>query len=361
MAWARLTTEPIKSNVPSEYLYLFIDKEYPKPTPLQGRKTLTKEQKAAYEEMTRERQKMFDMLDSGTYDIGNNTIKLESIGRILGSNNDFQLEKCFVYKIKPLHAEARRESYSYHSNYHVSKFEVEKKMEGLKELIDFTVNEPEFARVMQYVAIHGLKEEYRKEALDIFEYVHHKYPKASLHLEDVLYNYIHRDEKMLRMFEDKPQFESYIQTLLASGYVTYSNDRDMYSYLHDELVKNLIKANWFSVAVDYLELLPKSVIDVWFKCFSSDAEVAKVLRAHDSEPIVKKLIQLLGGSITGLRLTVRRESDNWDGYVELDRVWCENMSDARTYAIKHYGVTYDMATKDSSYWYGENDEYFIIN
>lgn len=360
MSWARLTTEPIKSNVPSEYLYLFIDKEYPKPLPLKGRKTLTKEQKEAYEEMTRERQKMFDMLDSGTYDIGNNIIKLESIGRILGSNNDFQLEKCFVYKIKPLHSEARRESYSYHSNYHVSKFEVEKKMEGLKELIDYTVNEPGFARVMQYVTIHGLKEEYRKETLDIFEYVHHKYPKASFHLEDVLYDYIHRDGEMLYMFHDKPQFESYIQTLLALGYVTYSGDKDMYSYHHDELVKNLIKANWFSIAVDYLESLTQDMINVWFKGFSSDFDVKRIIRSHDSEPIVKKLIQLLGVESTGIKLKVRRTNDSWDGFAELDEVWCEDMSDVRTYAIKYYGVTYDMATEDVSDWRGDNDEYFII-
>ena len=67
---------PVEKEIPDNMKYIFITKDYPKPTPKDGKKKCTKEQIKEYDNVMDKRKQMFDMLDSGHYDIGNSSVEL---------------------------------------------------------------------------------------------------------------------------------------------------------------------------------------------------------------------------------------------------------------------------------------------
>ena len=74
MAFNYISTSPRHDEIPDNMKYIFITKDYPKPTPKDGKKKCTKEQIKEYDNVMDKRKQMFDMLDSGHYDIGNSSV-----------------------------------------------------------------------------------------------------------------------------------------------------------------------------------------------------------------------------------------------------------------------------------------------
>ena len=129
VAFNYISTSPRHDEIPDNMKYIFITKDYPKPTPKDGKKKCTKEQIKEYDNVMDKRKQMFDMFDSGHYDIGNSSVELRPFSENL--YNIVDKESCYIYKIKPINSAKNYERYGSKESYYVSKFDVEKRINNV--------------------------------------------------------------------------------------------------------------------------------------------------------------------------------------------------------------------------------------
>ena len=180
MAFNYISTSPRHDEIPDNMKYIFITKDYPKPTPKDGKKKCTKEQIKEYNNVMDKRKQMFDMLNSGHYDIGNSSVELRPFSENL--YNIVDKESCYIYKIKPINSAKNYERYGSKDSYYVSKFDVEKRINNIYELIDDLSGTIYYADLFHYIFDRGhLKNEgYREHAIELFEYAKKNHPDKKI-------------------------------------------------------------------------------------------------------------------------------------------------------------------------------------
>lgn len=359
MGYYTLTTQPVQDKVPESYRYIFINKEYPVPQPPAGKKRLTKEQKEKYEKACNDRKTMFAMLNSGTYDIGNGKIRLEKLDSEY-STTDIKIEKHFVYKIIPINAYFDRgSSWSRREGYYVSKFNVEKKIESVYELIDDLIDSETLYEVLSTVLKHGSysNDGYREEAFEIFRYIKAKYPNKEIFLYKLLIIPDSLTIEFNNSFNVSPQTEEYIQSLLNEGLISLYEPEQWWD---SEIIEHLLSNQWFNIAKEFALQVPENLRDRVYNWLRDSEFVRKVTRENSDQEIVREFSNLIGIGKNDLTLTVIRDGDFFDEDEIIEEVSFKNMPDVRTYVIRKYGVPYDRVKDEPYRWRGENDECFRV-
>ena len=357
MAFYCINTEPIQEEIPENMRYIFITKDYPKPTPNDGKKKCTKEQIKQYNEMMGKRKTMFDMLDSGHYDIGNAMIKVEPFAN--GLSGFIGTESDYIYKIKPINAcKQYRSSYSRNEDFFVSKFDVEKRIDTVYELIDDLSNSIYYADLFHYIFDRGHynNEGYRKYAIGLFEYAKKNYPDKKIYLSDCIRRVLHSYDHDGR-YNNEPRIEEYVQILLDNSYIELTQDWD---YQHDT-VKNLIRANWFNIAKDYILAIPDDLRDSYLSDVKKDEYTMNILRANSDKDVVKEIVSLLKVEDMCVVLKVIKYCEWFDEEEIKETKTFKDMNEVRSYVIREYGVPFEDAIKNIGQWRGKDDETFKIS
>ena len=356
-----IKTKPIQDDIPKKYRYLFITKDYPKPTPPEGKKKCTKEQLERYNDTLAKRKEMFNMLDSGTYDVGNSEIELDSFTSFLTFHYK-ETDDYLIYKINPIHSRKTSESWNSRERYCVSKFTVEKKITGIYEFIDDLADEEAcYIELFRYFFDQGHYSNagYRQQAIELFEYFAKKYPDKSIYLEDL----IRRDNTWGSgsRYEKNSKMEEYVRELFDNNLIKLINDK---SYELTYYIRNLITSNWFYIAkvclksLESLKSLNNTIAWTGVKWLAEDKDVLKVLRENSDKEIVKEISSMLGIKDNGIVLNVYSYMD-WDDDKLIESKTFKDMDEVRTYVIQKYKIPFEKASKDVNYWRLEDDDTFF--
>ena len=353
MAFDYISTSPRHDEIPDNMKYIFITKDYPKPTPKDGKKKCTKEQIKEYDNVMDKRKQMFDMLDSGHYDIGNSSVELRPFSENL--YNIVDRESCYIYKIKPINSAKNYERYGSKDSYYVSKFDVEKRINNIYELIDDLSGTIYYADLFHYIFDRGhLKNEgYREHAIELFEYAKKNHPDKKIYLSDCILRVLHSYEHDGR-YKKEEYIEEYAKYLLDNNMIELTKDWDN----QEDTIKNLIRACWFNIAVDYIKAIPEDVRDIYISDIHKDETVMSVLRENSDKETVKNILSLLKVEDMCVILTVLTEGDWDDRTVEVKTF--KDMNEVRSYVIREHKVPFEDACKNIDRWHGENDEWFKI-
>ena len=357
MAYNCLSIKPQQENISDNMKYIFITKDYSKPTPENGKKKCTREQINRYNEMIADRKKMFEMLDSGHYDIGNSKIELHSFTRDLSSflGSD---EKYYIYKINPINANKTYERFGSGENYFVSKFNVEKRIETAQELIDDLSDSIYYADLFHEIFDRGhyANEGYREYSIELFEYAKKKYPDKKIYLSDCIRRKLHSYDHDGR-YNNEPRIEEYVQMLLDNSYIELTQDWD---YQHDT-VRNLIRANWFNIAKDYILAIPDELRDSYLSDVKKDELTMSILRANSDKDVIKEIVSLLKVEDMCVVLKVIKYCEWFDEEEIKETKTFRDMNEVRSYVIRKYDVSFEDAIKDIEKWRGKDDESFRIS
>lgn len=355
MAFYCINTEPETAEIPENMRYIFITKEYPQPKPPEGKKKCTKEQNKQYKEMMSKRNKMFTMLDSGHYDVGNALITVKPFTYDLSEL--FDKDSSFVYKIRPINSNKKHDRYSNKEEYYVSKFDVEKKIENIYELIDDLSGSIFYADLFHFIFDKGhyANEGYKEHAMELFKYAHEKYPDKKIYLGDCIRNVLHTYDHNGR-YKEQPNMEDYACELLNEKYIELFQEYED----HEAVVKNFICAYWFDICVKYIEAISVDIRNIYLRDIGKNEQVMNVLRKNNDKESVKKIISLLGINDSCVTLTVLQDDDWDDERIEETKVF-KDMNEVRTYVIGKYNVSFEDACKDVQYWRGADDEWFRIS
>ena len=355
MAYNCLSIKPNQENISDDMKYIFITKNYPKPTPENGKKKCTREQINRYNEMMSDRKKMFEMLDSGHYDIGNSKIELHSFTRDLSSflGSD---EKYYIYKINPINANKTYERYGSGENYFVSKFNVEKRIDTVQELIDDLSDSIYYADLFHAIFDRGHygNEGYREYSIELFEYAKKHYPNKKIQLSDCIRRYLHSYDHVGR-YNNEARMEEYAQMLLDNSYIELTQDWDY----QEDTIKNLIRANWFNITKDYILAIPDGLRDSYLRDIKKDEHTMSILRANSDKDVVKEIVSLLKVEDMCVVLKVMRYCE-WED-IEIETKTFKDINEIRSYVIRKYDIPFEDAAKDIKNWRSEKDEYFRIS
>lgn len=357
MAFYCINTEPRQEEIPENMKYIFITKDYPKPTPEDGKKKCTKEQIKKYDEMMDKRKTMFNMLDSGHYDIGNAMIKVEPFTN--GLSSFIGTESDYIYKIKPINAcKQYRSSYLSGEDYFVSKFDIEKRIDTVHELIDDLSNSIYYADLFHYIFDigHYANKEYREYAIGLFQYAKKNYPDYKIYLSDCIRRVLHSYDHTGR-YNGDAYVEEYAKTLLDNSLIELIKEYDD----QENTIKNLISANWFSVARDYILAISEDIRDIYTRDIYKDESIMGVLRANNDKDIVKDIMSLLHIEDMCVILKVIKYDDFDDEEDIVEAKAFKDMNEVRSYVIREYGVPFEDAIKNVGQWRGKDDETFKIS
>lgn len=355
MAYHCLVTKPIQEKISDNMKYIFVTKEYPKPTPENGKKKCTKEQMTHYNDMMANREEMFKILNSGHFDIENATIKLEQFTNNLPSF--IGNEGCYIYKINPINASKTYGGYGSREHYFVSKFDIEKKIETVYELIDDLSNSIYYADLFHYIFDRGhyKNKGYREYSIGLFKYAKKNHPDKKIYLSDCIRRVLHSYDHAGR-YNGEAYVEEYVKLLLDNCLIELIQEYDD----HEDTIKNLIGANWFGIARDYILAISEDVRDIYIRDIHKDESAMSVLRINSDKDVVKEIMSLLHVEDMCVVLKVMKY-DDWDGEDVVETKTFKDMNEVRSYVIREYGVSFDDATKDIGGWHGENEEYFRIS
>lgn len=356
MAFYCINTKPRQDKIPENMRYIFVTKDYPKPTPKDGKKKCTKEQIKEYDEMMDKRKAMFNMLDSGHYDIGNAMIEVKPFTN--GLSGFIGTESDYIYKIKPINAcKQYRSSYSRDEDYFVSKFDVEKRIDNVYELIDDLSNSIYYADLFHYIFDRGhyKNEGYREYAIGLFKYAKKNYPDKKIYLSDCIRRVLHSYDHAGR-YNGDAYVEEYVKELLDNSLIELIQEYDD----QEDTIKNLISANWFGITRNYILAISEDVRDIYTRDIGKDESIMSVLRANSDKDVVKEIMSLLHVEDMCVVLKVLTENE-WDGDETIEVKTFKDMNEVRSYVIREYGVSFEDASKSIDRWRGKNDEWFEIS
>lgn len=356
MAYNCLSIKPKQENISDNMKYIFVTRDYPKPTPENGKKKCTREQINRYNEMMNDRKEMFKMLDSGHYDIGNSTIELNPFTYDLSSFIDS--EKYYIYKINPVNVSKTYERYGSGEKYFVSKFNVEKRIETVRELIDDLSGSIYYEDLFHEIFDRGhyANEGYRERSIELFKYAKEKYPDKKIYLSDCIRRTLHSYDHDGR-YNNEPRIEEYVQMLLDNSYIELTQDWDYQC----DTVKNLIRANWFNIAKDYILAIPYDLRDSYLKDIKRDEHTMSILRANSDKDVVKEIVYLLKVEDMCVVLKVMKYCEWFDEEEVKETKTFKDMNEVRSYVIREYGVSFKDAIESIDRWRGKNDEWFKIS
>ena len=189
----------------------------------------------------------------------------------------------------------------------------------------------------------------REKSIQLFKYAKEQHPNKKIYLCDCIRCVLHSYEEDGR-YKEESEMEQYVFELLDNNLIELINND---SYFHDTVVKNLIIANWFKIAVDYIKAIP----EILKPLANMSINVMSILSENSDKESVKQILSLL--DIKDMCVTLHVFIDDYDDGIETKTFM--DMNEVRSYVIRKYNVPFEKACLDVYKWRGGNGEEFRIS
>lgn len=351
--------ETEKRNVrdyPSNKKYVCIA-EPVKPTPENGKKRLSVEQKKKYESDVAKYNKCIEMLESGHVNMNNNSLEPENsenfaVRMLLEGISD----RYRLFRIKPIQSNTIREYYN-RDTLVVSEFDVEKEIKTSDELLDILVENYEYFCLENKIFAEYQYANHREQVLNVFRKLYEK-TSESRFLEDLIHDYFCGigNEINVHSYSEtgNKACHDFANQLMDLGYVKLYYDKTSYV---DRYIIRLLKLKWTDFALEVVKTFVNN--EEQFKSIKENKDVQALLSGLTDDSNVKEIIKLLNVDTNKLILVVEEDTD--DGYItrEVERTTFTDMGVLRSYLITEYKMPFDKASGELDYVYW-NDMIFSV-
>lgn len=326
-----------------------------KPTPEDGKKRLSAEQRKKYETDMEQYNKCIALLESGHVDIYNNYLEADD-------TDDFAVRVLFdgirnnerIFKINPIQSKVYRGTWGGKDTLLVSEFDVEKEIKSSDELLDILIENYDYFKLENDIFQRGTSPINRYKAFEIFRKLYEK--TGDSYLGDLIHEYMDSSYKDIRVhsYYNNEAVHDYAKKLMDLGYVKLFRDKDTYVWA---FIIRLLKLKWTDFSLETI----KAFIDneEQIKMIKENNQIKNLLSSLTDDSNVKEIIKLLDLDTNKLILVVTEYID--DGYdtEEVERKEFSNMGELRSYLITEYKMPFEMASKDidDTYW---NDMTFNV-
>lgn len=336
-----------EKNFPSNKKYVCIVKPH-KPTPDNGKKKLSTEQRKKYEHDMEQYNKCISLLESGHVDIYNNYLETEDSDKFaVNILLDGFRENERIFRIKPIQSKKIYGSYSSSDKLTVSEFDVEKEIKSVDELLDILVKNYDYFRLEEKVFFNGANYDNKKEqAFKVFKRLYEE--TGDKFLGDLIHGYMDSyNEIRVHSYYDSSKAHDFAKELMDAGYVKlfYDKDTSVWSF-----IIRLLRLKWTDFALETIKAFIDN--DEQIKKIKEHIEIKALLSGLTDDDNVKEIINLLEMDTNKLVLIVTEDVD--DGYrtEEVKRKDFSDMGELRSYLITEYKMPFEMASKDidDTYW-----------
>lgn len=334
-------------NFPSNKKYVRIVRPI-KPSPDNGKKRLSAEQRKRYETDMEQYNKCISLLESGHVDIYNNYLEAED-------SDNFSLAMLFdgirenerVFRIKPIQSRMSSGSWGSRDKLLISEFDIEKEIKNSDELLDTLIENYDYFRLEEKIFYKGASSENRKEkAFELFKNLYEK--TGDKYLEDLIHGYSDSYNTInVHSYYNNKKAHDYAKSLIDAGYVKlfYEKDSMVWKY-----IIRLLKLKWTDFALETIKAFLDNEEQI--KKVKDNKEINSLLTSLTDDNNVKEIIKLLEIETNKLILIVEEDID--DGYSsrETERKEFSNMGELRSYLITEYKMPFEMASDDikNLYW-----------
>lgn len=332
MSYYSLPLERHNVKIPEEYCYLVISK-YTENNfkPSNGKKLTQDENKNKKESLIRQ-EKTINQLNTKYCNLFNNSITLDSIYNSSFVNSLDDSNK-LIYKIKPLASTSEHPQYSRDTIYKVNEFEVTAQLRNKAEVINQIYKDGllrEFSAIIFDSLSYG-NEGYNLKLYDYFRYIKDAYPNYDISLSDIMLtkDYTHAVRSKFTRSDTYELTRINVRYLLNNGLIKCFRSDDYYK---DNIIIGLIECGLSDIALYSLDLL-----ETWeLESLTKDKNLNVVLRKWFTTPEVKKIVEKLNIILTGITLVVKND---YQKVVNTQNF--KDISEAKTYVIKKYDVSFD--------------------
>ena len=340
-------------DFPSNRKYVIIAQPH-KPSPDEGKKKLSTEQRKKYEHDMEQYNKCISLLESGHVDIYNNYLEPEDSDKFaVDVLLDGLRKNERIFRIKPIQSKKVHSSWS-SDKLTVSEFDVEKEIKSADELLDVLIENYDYFRLEEKIFYNGVcYDNKREKSFEVFKKLYEK--TGDKFLEDLIHGYMDSyNEIRVHSYYDPNKAHDYAKELMDAGYVKliYENDTSVWSF-----IIRLLRLKWTDFALEVVKAFLDN--DEQIKRIKEHREIKVLLSGLIDDGNVKEIIRLLEFETNKLVLVVEEDVD--DGYrtETVERKEFSDMGALRSYLITEYKMPFEMASKDieDTYW---NDMRFNV-
>ena len=348
-----------QQDFPTKLCWVLITKDYPKPSPRDGKKKLTKEQTDEYNQMISKRNKMVKTLESGHYNCFNSPINGNDI--MSESNIMFDDSKYYIYRIKPTSSNAyKTDRYSNTMEYKVYEFDVLNRCDTKEELLSQLNKDNNLVEFMREVLDKGkyTNNGYHDTCIKWFKYCYENFLTFKMGLKDIVFSKYNSYETYARYDKDENNMEKLILEMIDMELINIWKEE--YGY-HTDVFSALIHSNWFELADKYIHyLIDNNIYDNISDEIKSSKEfevIKSTLKINSENEHVKNIIKTLNYVEECVTLKVFKDSDyDYDDKL-IETKEFKTIVDVRSYLIKQYNVPFDVASGDITELYFEDEHY----
>ena len=240
-------------NFPSNKKYVCIVQPV-KPTPENGKKRISAEQRKKYESDMEKYNKCIALLESGHVDIYNNYLETEDSDNFaVRMLYDDIPERERVFRIKPIQSRTNYGSYGRRDTLVVSEFDVEKEIKSSDELLDVLIENYDYFRLENQIFKQGTYVNYKEKSFNVFKKLYEK--TGDKYLGDLIHGFMDSyNEIMVHSYYNNEAVHDYAKELMDLGYVKLYYDKD--SSVWSSIIR-FLKLKWTDFALETI----KSFID----------------------------------------------------------------------------------------------------
>ena len=347
------TEKQNERNFPSNKKYVCIVQPV-KPTPENGKKRLSAEQRKKYESDMEKYNKGIALLESGHVDIYNNYLETEDSDNFaVRMLYDGIPERERVFRIKPIQSRTNYGSYGRRDTLVVSEFDVEKEIKSRDELLDVLIENYDYFRLENQIFKQGTYANYKEKSFNVFKKLYEK--TGDKYLGDLIHGFMDSyNEIMVNSYYNNEAVHDYAKELMDLGYVKLYYDKDCSVW---SSIIRFLKLKWTDFALETIRAFIDNEEQI--KKIKENNQIKSLLSSLTDDSNVKEIIKLLGLDTHKLILIVEEDVD--DGYrtEEVERKEFSDMGELRSYLITEYKMPFEMASKDidDTYW---NDMTFNV-
>lgn len=334
-------------DYPSNKKYVCIA-EPVKPTPENGKKRLSAEQKKKYESDMEQYNKCIKLLESGHVDIYNNSLEPEDSENFATRMLYDGIPKRYrLFRVKPIQSRKIYERYG-QDRIVLSEFEIEKEIKTSDELLDILVEHYEYFSIENKIFKEGAYANHREKAFEVFKNLYDK-TEGSKFLEDLIHDYspYFGSEVNVHSYYNNQDVHDFAKQLMDLGYVKLYYEKSTHVWLY---IARLLKLKWTDFALEVIKAFENNEEQI--KSIKENKQVQELLSYMTDDSNVKEIIKLLNVDTNKLILTVKEYID--DGYDdrEVETKEFTDMGELRSYLITEYKMPFDIASKDidDTYW-----------
>lgn len=333
-------------DYPSNKKYVCIAEPI-RPTPENGKKRLSAEQKKKYEADMEQYKECIKLLESGHVNIYNNSIEPEDSENFATKMlYDGIPERYRLFRINPIQSRKIYERYS-QDRIVLSEFEIEKEIKTADELLDILVDNYDYFSIENQIFKEGTYANHRERAFKVFKNLCDK--TKDKYLEDLIHEYCpyFGGEVSVHSYYDNQDAHDFAKQLMDLGYVNLYYEKSTHIWLY---IVRLLKLKWTDFALEVIKAFENNQEQI--KEIRENKQVQDLLSYMTDDSNVKEIIKLLNINTNKLILVVKEDID--DGYDEREVEIKEfnDMGELRSYLITEYKMPFDIASKDidDTYW-----------